>query len=361
MENLSANVQNNVSGIKKFLEYAINNKASDIHLNVGVPPIIRIDGKLRPIEGEQAVTEEQNENYICNLLNKDQIDRLKKEKEIDFSFSYDGHRMRANVYYEKNAVSASLRLINSKVKTFDELGLPPILEKFTLASQGLVIVTGPTGHGKSTTLAAMIDYINKNRNAHVLTIEDPIEYIFPHNRSMMTQREVGSDTHSFADALRASFREDPDVIMVGEMRDHEAIEAALTLAETGHLVLTTLHTNSASQTANRIVDAFPPHQQDQIRAQLADVLVGVVSQRLVPKISGGRLVACEIMISNNAIKSLIRDGKTHQIDNIIKTSALEGMVGLDKVLGEYVNKGEITLEDALTWALDPKTLKMMVY
>lgn len=348
-------------GIRKFLEYAIANKASDIHLKFNVPPIIRVDGKLRAIEGEQPMTGEDCEKYIKNLLNSDQLEKLNKNKELDFSFSFDHTRFRTNVFFEKNNISASLRLISSEIKNFTQLGLPPILEKFTLTNQGLVIITGPTGHGKSTTLAAMIDYINKNRSMHIITVEDPMEYTFSNEKSIISQREVGSDTLSFTDALRASFREDPDVIMVGEMRDLESVESALTLAETGHLVLTTLHTNSSSQTANRIIDMFPPHQQPQIRSQLASVIVGVVSQRLIPKVSGGRIIACEIMIANNAVRNVIRDNKTHQLDNIIQTSAAEGMISLDKVLAEYVNKGDITLDDALMWAMDQKAFKMMVY
>ena len=349
------------SGVRKILEYAIANKASDIHLKFALPPVIRVDGKLRAVEGEQPLTVEDCERYSKNLLNADQYSKLMKDKELDFSFSIDGTRFRTNMFFEKNNVSVVLRLISSQIKSFNELGLPPILEKFTLTNQGLVIITGPTSHSKSTTLAAMIDYINKNRNTHVITVEDPIEYTFKNEKSIISQREVGTDTLSFDNALRASFREDPDIIMVGEMRDLESVESALTLAETGHLVLTTLHTNSAAQTANRIIDMFPPHQQAQIRSQLASVIVGVVSQRLIPKISGGRIDGCEIMIVNNAVRTVIRDNKTYQLDNIIQTSASEGMISLDKVLAEYVNKGDITLDDALMWAMDQKAFKMMVY
>jgi twitching motility protein PilT len=291
----------------------------------------------------------------------DQIERLRQRKEIDFSFGYQQMRFRTNVFYQKGYVSASLRLIPLSVKTIDQLGLPPILEKFTLPSQGFVIITGPTGHGKSTTLAAMIEHINSDRSEHIITIEDPIEYVFEHKKSIISQREVGSDTNSFGRALRSALREDPNVVLVGEMRDLETIEAALTLAETGHLVFTTLHTNSASQTADRIIDIFPPHQQQQVRMQLANVLLGVVSQRLLPRISGGRVLACEIMLANSAVRNTIREGKTHQLPNIIQTSASEGMISLDKVLAELVSKGEITIDDALAWSLDPKAFKMMVY
>ncbi len=349
------------TGVKKFLNYAIGKGASDIHIKTNVPPIVRIDGRLRPIENEKPLSREECELYIKNLLNSEQYKKLQEKKELDFSFSFDNTRFRTNVYFERSRMNASLRLIPAEIRTFNQLGLPPILEKFTLSGQGLVIVTGPTGHGKSTTMAAMIDYINTNRSTHIITIEDPIEYTFKNKKGIVSQREIGNDTHSFSDALKSSFREDPDVIMVGEMRDLETVDSALTLAETGHLVLTTLHTNSASQTADRIIDVFPPHQQMQIRSQLASVIVGVVSQRLIPRVDGGRVVACEIMVANNAVKSIIRDGKTHQLDNTIQTSASEGMISLDKVLAEYVNKGDITLDDALTWAMDQRAFKMMVY
>jgi len=351
----------NHTGVRKVIDYAIAKGASDIHFKFDASPIVRIDGKLRAVEDGEKLTAEVCAQYVKSLLNKEQLTRLERERELDFSFSYDSTRFRTNVFYEKNNISAALRLIPAEIRDFAKLGLPPILEKFTLSSQGLVIITGPTGHGKSTTMAAMVNYINNNKNKHIITIEDPIEYTFQNRKSIISQREVGSDTYSFAKALRSSFREDPDVIMVGEMRDIETIESALTLAETGHLVLTTLHTNSASQTANRIIDVFPPYQQAQIRSQLASVVLGVVSQRLIPKISGGRMVACEIMIANHAVRNIIREGKTHQLDNIISTSASEGMIGLDKVLAEYVNKGDISLDDALTWAIDQKTFKMMVY
>ena len=351
----------NHTGVRKIIDYAIKKNASDIHFKNDAPPIVRIDGKLKVVEGEAVLTPEVCAEYVKSLLNKDQFTRLERERELDFSFSYDSTRFRTNVFYEKNHISAALRLISAEIKNFSQLGLPPILEKFTLTSQGLVIITGPTGHGKSTTMAAMVNYINTYKDKHIITIEDPIEYTFQNKKSIISQREVGSDTYSFAKALRSSFREDPDVIMVGEMRDVETIESALTLAETGHLVFTTLHTNSASQTANRIIDVFPPYQQAQIRSQLASVIQGVVSQRLIPKIGGGRLVACEIMIANHAVRNVIREGKTHQLDNIISTSASEGMIGLDKVLAEYVNRGDISLEDALTWAIDQKGFKMMVY
>ncbi len=349
------------ASMKKLLDLAIERKASDLHLTVGVPPIIRIDGKLSQVPNEGVLDQETVARLVKSFMTQEQLDRLKEKKEIDFSFGYQSTRFRTNVYFQKGNLAASLRLIPKVIKSVTELGLPPILERFTAPSQGFFVITGPTGHGKSTTLAAMINYINHSRSEHIVTIEDPIEYVFEHDKSIISQREVGSDTNSFTAALRSALREDPNVVLIGEMRDLETIEAALTLAETGHLVFTTLHTNSAAQTTDRIIDVFPPHQQQQVRMQLANVLLGVVSQRLIPRTTGGRSVACEIMIANSAVRSTIRQGKTHQLPNIIQTSAAEGMITLDKVLAELVSKGEITIDNALTWALDPKAFKMMVY
>lgn len=347
--------------MKGLLDQAIEKKSSDLHLTVGIPPMLRIDGRLTPLVDEGVLTAETCEKLTLSIMTPEQVERLRQRKELDFSFGYQQMRFRTNVFYQKGYLSASLRLIPLSIKSMADLGLPPILERFTLPSQGFVIITGPTGHGKSTSLAALIDQINDSRSEHIITIEDPIEYVFEHKKSVISQREVGSDTNSFARALRSALREDPNVVLVGEMRDLETIDAALTLAETGHLVFTTLHTNSASQTADRIIDVFPPHQQQQVRMQLANVLLGVVSQRLLPRISGGRILACEIMLANSAVRNTIREGKTHQLPNIIQTSASEGMISLDKVLAELVSKGEITIDDALTWSLDPKAFKMMVY
>lgn len=351
----------NNSEISKYLNYAIANNASDIHINVGVPVNVRIDGKLMPIPEAIVVDEPKARELISAFTPPEMLISLKQKREIDFSFGFLSMRFRANVFYQKGSTCASLRLIPKELRSFSDLGLPPILEKFTEHNQGFVVITGPTGSGKSTTLAAMIDKINSEKRKHIITIEDPIEYVFEHKQSLISQREVGSDTNSFARALRSSLREDPDVVLIGEMRDLETIEAAITLAETGHLVLTTLHTNSAAQTADRIVNVFPPHMQQQISSQLASVLLGVVSQRLIPKVNGGRVMAAEIMIANSAIKSLIRDGKNYQIPNVIQTSAADGMISLDKVLAEYVSRGDITLEEALNYSLDPKSFKMMVY
>jgi twitching motility protein PilT len=347
--------------VQRLLDFAIAQNASDLHITVGIPPTIRVDGKLSAIKGEQVVQPEDAKRFVEGLTPPEHLERLEQRKELDFSFGYKNTRYRTNIYYQKGYLAAALRLIPTKIRTIAELGLPPILEKFTTQSQGFFIITGPTGHGKSTTLAAMIDHINEGRTEHIVTIEDPIEYVFEHKKSLISQREVGSDTNSFARALRAVLREDPNVVLLGEMRDLETIEAALTVAETGHLVFTTLHTNSAAQTADRIIDVFPPHQQQQVRQQLASVLLGVVSQRLIPRTNGGRVVAAEIMVADSAVRNLIREGKTHQLQNVIQTSAASGMISLDKVLAELVARGEITLDDALTWAIDPKAFKMMVY
>jgi twitching motility protein PilT len=349
------------SDIAVLLNYAVEKNASDLHLSVGVPPTVRIDGKLMPIPDSQVITTEAASQLVAAFTPAELLTSLKQKREIDFSFGYQTMRFRANVYYQKGNISASLRIIPKLIKSFKELNLPPILEKFTEHSQGFVIIAGPTGSGKSTTLAALIDKINAEKKKHIVTIEDPIEYVFEHKQSLVSQREVGSDTNSFGRALRSALREDPDVVLIGEMRDLETIEAAITLAETGHLVFSTLHTNSAAQTADRIINVFPPHLQQQISSQLASVLLGVVSQRLIPKVGGGRVLAAEIMVANSAIKSLIRENKNYQIPNVIQTSASEGMISLDKVLAEYVSRGDISLEEALNYSLDPKSFKMMVY
>ena len=347
--------------MKDLLDGAIKKGASDLHISVGLPPMIRIDGKLMPVADAGVITPEASQRLLASIMNREQMERLQQRRELDFSFGYQKMRFRTNAYYQKGSIGAALRLIPMAIKTMEELGIPPILERFTEPSQGFVIITGPTGHGKSTTLAALIQLINTKRAEHIITIEDPIEYVFEHDKSMIAQREVGSDTNSFSRALRSALREDPNVILVGEMRDLETIEAAITLAETGHLVFTTLHTNSAAQTADRIIDVFPPHQQQQVRMQLANVLLGVISQRLLPKVNGGRVLATEIMVANSAVRNTIREGKTHQLPNIIQTSASEGMISLDKVLAELVSRGDITVDTALSWAIDPKAFKMMVY
>jgi twitching motility protein PilT len=346
----------------RLLDTGIDNHASDIHIMANTAPMLRIDGSLRPIADVPSMTPESATLILSQFIGPTRYEQLITERiEQDFSFSYRDLRFRANVFLQKGSLAGSLRILPQKLQDLDTLGLPSATAKMLDRNQGLVIIAGPTGHGKSTTLASMINRIASERRWHILTVEDPIEYIFEHKKSIIAQREVGSDTTSFASALRTSLREDPDVVVLGEMRDLESIEAAMQIAETGHLVLTTLHTNSAAQTANRIIDVFPPHQQDQVRTQLSEILIGILSQRLLPRIQGGRILACELLLANSAVRSIIRDGKTHQLPNLIQTSAAEGMVSLDKSLAELVSRGEVSIDDALAWSLDPKALKLMIY
>jgi twitching motility protein PilT len=336
-----------------YLDYAISKGASDIHIVGGVAPTIRVDTQLLLMDGE-AFTPERANDLIATFIGAQMLERITTtRKEQDFSFTYKELRFRANVFFTRGSLSISLRLLPAATRSLEDLGVSTVVHKLIQRNQGLIIIAGPTGHGKSTTLAAMINQISSERRGHIITVEDPIEYVFEHKKSIVSQREVGSDTPSFASALRSALREDPDVVLVGEMRDLETMEAALQMAETGHLVLTTLHTNSAAQSADRIIDVFPPHQQAQVRTQLSEVLLGIVSQRLLPKVQGGRVLASEVMVANSAVRSLIREGKTYQIPNLIQTSAAEGMNSLDKSLADLVNKGEVAVDDALAWSLDP--------
>lgn len=347
--------------VQELLAITIKQNASDLHLLVGKPAMIRLDGILQPALGGDPLTAEQTRELIFSLLSSEQRDLLLTNKEIDFSYAFGGSaRFRVNAYHQQGTLAAALRLISSRIKTIDELNLPKICHQFTQLRQGFILVTGPTGHGKSTTLAAMIEEINKNREEHIVTIEDPIEYIYPRGKSIISQRELHFDTHSFEIALRSILREDPDVVLIGEMRDYETIAAAITIAETGHLVFATLHTNSASQTIDRIIDVFPEHQQAQIRMQLSGALEAVFSQRLVPGIKGGRVPACEIMTGTMAVKSNIREGKTHLLDNIIQTSGELGMMTLEKDLARLVKTGIITLEIAREYALRQEELMRLV-
>jgi len=344
--------------IEDLLDEVLKHDASDLHLSVSVNPAIRIDGELRPLTNYQVLTKKDTQELIFSVLNDIQKEILIKEKELDFSFAYgDLARFRANAYHQKGNISMSLRLIPSNIKTLDELGMPQICTKFADYSQGLVLVTGPTGSGKSTTIAAMIDKINKERAEHIVTVEDPIEYNYQNKASIIAQREIHYDTKSFPNALRAMLREDPDVVVVGEMRDLETMSAAVTIAETGHLVFTTLHTNSAAQTIDRIIDVFPPHQQQQIRIQLSAILIGIISQRLVPAIGGGRIPAVEILMVNDAARNIIREGKTHQLDNIIQTGSSESMQTMDADLARLVKIGKVSIEEAKRYALNEKQLE----
>ncbi len=347
--------------LAELMILAAQQGASDLHLSVGKHPTVRIDGNLVPVSNESILTPEMTAGLIGALLTTDQQESLITEKEIDFAFSYeDKIRFRVNVYFQKGYLSAALRLIPVHIRTIEELNLPPVLHEFTKSQQGFFLAVGPAGHGKTTTLAALIDEINHKRMEHIITIEDPIEYAFVQDRALVDQREVGTDTLSFHRGLRSVLRQDPDVIMIGEMRDPDSISIALTAAETGHLVFSTLHTNSVSQTIDRIVDSFPGSQQGQIRSQLATTLIGIVSQRLVPRIAGGRIPACEIMFVNSAIKNLIREKKTYQIDLVIDTSVQEGMMSLNRSLVELVRKREISLESAETYSLNPSELRQLL-
>lgn len=345
-----------------LLELVVSRTASDLHLIAGVPPMLRIDGELVAVAGESPLTPERIDRLLKSVMAAEQIEQLTVNKELDFSLSFSERaRFRVNAYTQKQTVAAAFRSIPLEIPEIDALGLPPILHTFTSLRQGLILVTGPTGHGKSTTLASILDEINTNFSEHIVTIEDPIEFVIRPKRSIISQREMNNDTHSWAVALRSVLREDPDVVLVGEMRDYETIAAALTVAETGHLVFATLHTNSASQTVDRVVDVFPSEQQDQIKLQLSNVLEAVISQRLIPGISGGRLVAHELMLATTAIKTAIREGKTHQIDSIIQTSSEAGMNTLEASLATMVRDGKITMETAKTFAIRPEQLSRLVH
>jgi len=334
--------------------------ASDLHLGVGYKPTVRIDGVLTPLNQFEILTAEHAEELISVILGG-RKDAFLEKKEMDFSYAFkDKARFRVNVFFEKGFISAALRHILSKIRTIEELNLPTVLHRISKFKQGFILLTGPSGHGKSTTLAALIDEVNHTRNEHIITIEDPIEYLFIGDKSMVNQREIGIDTRSFRHALGSILREDPNVIMVGEMRDAETIAAALTAAETGHLVLSSLHTNSAGQTVDRIIDVFPPAQQNQIRFQLANTLSATVSQRLLPRVNGGRVPAAEIMFSNNAVSNLIRENKTHQLDLVIETSLENGMISLNRSLAELVRRGEISAETATSYSLNPIEFQTMV-
>ena len=346
--------------ITDLLKYSVGNNASDLHLSAGLMPMIRIDGDMRKLELEPMQHKEVFK-LVYDIMNDQQRKELEDNLEVDFSFALPGvARFRVNVFHQNRGIGAVFRTIPSKVLTLEDLKCPPIFKKISEAPRGLVLVTGPTGSGKSTTLAAMIDYVNESFHEHILTIEDPIEFTHKSQRSVIAQREVHYDTFSFAAALRSVLREDPDVVLIGEMRDLETIQAAITIAETGHLVFATLHTNSAAQSIDRMVDVFPSHQQPQVRTQLANMLMAICAQRLVPAIGGGRVVAAEIMINNSAIRSLIREGKTHQIDTAIQTGADQGMQTMDRTLAKLIQTGVITYESAQEYAVDINELNRLV-
>lgn len=342
--------------IQDLLTNVIEKDASDLHVVVGSPPTLRIDGALVFVGGE-AVSPEWAKEAVFSLLTKEQSDQFQVNREIDFSYQLlHRARFRVNAYYQQGQPSVALRLVHSKIKTIEELKLPPIFHTFTRLKQGFVLVTGPTGHGKSSTLAAMIEEINRTRPEHIVTIEDPIEFVYQPKKAILSQREMKMDTHSWDVSLRSALREDPDVVLIGEMRDFETIAAALTIAETGHLVFATLHTNSAAQTVDRIIDVFPEIQQQQVRQQLAGSLEAILSQRLVPATGGGRVPATEVLLGTPAVRNLIREGKSHQIDNVIQTSGALGMTTLDSSLASWVRSGVIDIEVAKTYSLRPDEL-----
>jgi twitching motility protein PilT len=347
--------------IERYLQMVWDRNASDLLLTAYSRPLVRIDGQLLPLEGEPELDQDHCEHLVLSVLTEQLKQTLRQDKEVDFSFSWKGvARFRANCFFQMGAIAMSLRIIPVKLPTLDQLGLPPAIEYFANLPQGLVLVTGPTGSGKSTTLAAVINYINENRRCHILTVEDPVEYVHPHKNSAVSQREVGYDTISFARALRAAMREDPDVILVGEMRDPETVQFALSIAETGHLVFATLHTNDAPQALDRISDMFPAERQNQIKVQLAACLSGVVSQRLIPRIGGGMVAAFEILVSNSAVRGLIRDGKTHQVRNVLSSGRNEGMCTLESWLNTLIQNGSITYDDAVIRTLYPKEIRPAV-
>lgn len=339
--------------LNKLLSIVLERDASDLHLVVGEPPVIRVDTVLLRLDNYQVLSQDSITDLLNVLLAPEQRKKFDQELQIDFSYSFkDSIRFRVNAFRQKGVISIAMRVIPNHIKTLEELSLPSMMRKFIERKQGLVLVVGPTGHGKSTALASMINEINNTRAEHILTIEDPVEFIFTPKQSIVSQRELYLDTPTFGGALKAALREDINVVLVGEMRDLESIGTALTVAETGHLVFGTLHTNDASQSIDRIIDVFPGDQQSQIRSQLASVLAGVVSLRLLPKIGGGRVPAYEIMVTNHAIRNVIRDNKIYEIPNIIHTSLEEGMVPLDKTLALLVKQGQVEFEVAQNYVLD---------
>lgn len=347
--------------LHNLLSLAIRQGASDLHISVGHSPILRVGRKLISVPNRKKISAQDSEKMAYELMSEEQKEKFLKEKEIDFSyFLEDKTRFRINIFFQRGTVSCVLRLISNKIRTVEELNLPSSLHKLIQHKQGFVLITGPSSHGKSTTLAALIDEINHTTARHILTIEDPIEYVFDDDKSIINQREIGQDSFSFAKALHATFRQDPDIIVVGEMRGPETISTAITAAETGHLVFATLHTNSASQTIHRIVDTFSSSQQEQIRAQLSGSLLAVVSQRLIPGIKGGLIPACEIMFSNSAVANLIRENKIHELPVVIETSRESGMISLNRSLADLVYQNKISVENALAYSSDPKGLSMLV-
>ena len=347
--------------LTELIETVIAEGASDLHFTADAHPIIRVSGSLIPLVKKAQFTNDDVLGILGTLISEEQKQIFMETQELDFSFQYkDQARFRGNAFFESGNVAIALRIIPNKIRTLEELNLPPVLETFTQLEQGFFLVVGPVGQGKSTTLASMIQKINEERTEHILTVEDPIEYIFEPQKSIINQREVRIDTKSFHTALRSAFREDIDVMMVGEMRGPETMSAAVTAAETGHLVVSTLHTNNAAQTIDRIIDSFPAEQQDQIRLQLASSLAGIFSQRLIPRVSGGLIPAYELLINNEAVANLIRERRTHEINAVIETGMESGMIDMNRSLAELVRKGEVTPEMAMARSLNPKTFSRLI-
>lgn len=347
--------------INDIFKIGIEKEVSDIHILVGYPPTIRVNGNLNPISEYPIIDNQLASDLLLPILNSKQQETLLTNREIDFGYDFEQHRFRVNLYYAKGELSASFRLIPSRILTIAELNLPETINSLSNTNQGFILITGPTGEGKSTTLASMIDVINQTKSKHILTIEDPIEYVYGKAKSIVSQREIGQDSHSWDASLKSALREDPDVVLIGEMRDHETIAAALTIAETGHLVFSTVHTNSAPQTIDRIIDVFPSHQQEQVRIQLASSLKAIISQRLLPNISGdGRIPACEILVNTPAVASIIREGKTHLIDNVIQTSSDLGMLLLENHLAELYRNGKISKQTALGFAIRTNEITRLI-
>lgn len=347
--------------LEELVLTVINEGGSDLHLAEGRHPYIRVNSALIPLLKKEAFKKEDMDGVLSALISPENKEHFLKHKELDFSYAYkDQARFRGNAFFQKGVVAVALRLIPKKIRTIAELGLPPILETFTQKQQGFFLVVGPVGQGKSTTLAAMIDKINAERAEHIITIEDPIEYVFEEKQSIIDQREVKIDTEDFHTALISMFREDVNVAMIGEMRGIETVGAAVTAAETGHLVFSTLHTNNAAQTIDRIIDSFPAGQQDQIRLQLSGSLLGIFSQRLIPRVSGGMVPACELLLNNSAVANLIRERRTHEINTVIETGMEYGMIDMNRSLAELARRGDITIENAYAHSLNPKLLERLI-
>ncbi len=346
----------------ELLMEVVSRRASDLHITAGAHPTVRVRGHLAPLEDYQVLSGTDTREIVYSILNGDQRQRLETDWQLDFAYSIPGHaRFRVNAYYQRGAIGAAFRLIPFGLTSIDDLGLPQTVHDFTRKPRGFVLVTGPTGSGKSTTLAAMIDEINSSRDEHIMTIEDPIEFLHPHKRCLVNQRELGSDAQSFGDALKAALRQDPDVILVGEMRDLETISTALTAAETGHLVFATLHTQDTAQTIDRVIDVFPPHQQGQVRVQLSVALQGIITQQLLPTADGsGRVAACEVLVPTPAVRNLVREGKTHQIYSTLQTGSAQGMQTMDASLAALVRAGKVSQKMAESRSSTPEELRRLL-